>query len=296
MLAADDGHQRIVVFVLVTVVSDIGGYAVGVFLGKHPMAPSLSPKKSWEGFAGSVGHLRRRRSDRRCHSARRAVVAGRRPRCRRGRGRDHRRPHRVEHQARPRHQGHGHAPPRPRRPHGPPRLARRRAPGRLGAAPLVVPLGLTGVGRDRVAPEIDLTSPETHRPAAPLPGQLTFAGAASRQAAAPPRRPHPRGAQRGRRRALGHRRFRRRAALDPLLRAARRPARGDDRPAQGRPRRARRRPPADPAHPGAHPRRPTAARRSSRSGACSTAPSSSRCSCATRAGSRSASPARRAAA
>ncbi len=54
MLAAPDGRQRIVVFVLVTVFSDIGGYAVGVKLGKHPMAPSLSPKKSWEGFAGSV--------------------------------------------------------------------------------------------------------------------------------------------------------------------------------------------------------------------------------------------------
>ncbi len=55
MLAApDDGRQRIVVFVLVTVFSDIGGYAVGVVFGKHPMAPSLSPKKSWEGFAGSL--------------------------------------------------------------------------------------------------------------------------------------------------------------------------------------------------------------------------------------------------
>ncbi|MEO6791783.1 MAG: phosphatidate cytidylyltransferase [Ornithinibacter sp.] len=55
MLAAPDGRQRIVVFILVTVFSDIGGYAVGVVFGKHPMAPSLSPKKSWEGFAGSVG-------------------------------------------------------------------------------------------------------------------------------------------------------------------------------------------------------------------------------------------------
>jgi phosphatidate cytidylyltransferase len=54
MLAAPDGRQRIVVFILVTVFSDIGGYAVGVKFGKHPMAPSLSPKKSWEGFAGSV--------------------------------------------------------------------------------------------------------------------------------------------------------------------------------------------------------------------------------------------------
>jgi phosphatidate cytidylyltransferase len=54
MLAEDDGRQRIIVFLLVTVFSDIGGYAVGVVLGRHPMAPSLSPKKSWEGFAGSA--------------------------------------------------------------------------------------------------------------------------------------------------------------------------------------------------------------------------------------------------
>ena len=41
-------------YVLVTVASDTGGYAVGVLRGRTPMAPSLSPKKSWEGFAGSV--------------------------------------------------------------------------------------------------------------------------------------------------------------------------------------------------------------------------------------------------
>ncbi len=54
MLAEDDGRQRIILFIAVTVFSDIGGYAAGVTLGRHPMAPSLSPKKSWEGFAGSV--------------------------------------------------------------------------------------------------------------------------------------------------------------------------------------------------------------------------------------------------
>ncbi|WP_406830133.1 phosphatidate cytidylyltransferase [Pedococcus sp. KACC 23699] len=54
MLAADDGARRIVLFILVTVLSDVGGYAFGVLFGKHPMAPSVSPKKSWEGFAGSV--------------------------------------------------------------------------------------------------------------------------------------------------------------------------------------------------------------------------------------------------
>lgn len=54
MLAEPDGVGRIFVFLIITVCSDIGGYAVGVLAGKHPMAPSVSPKKSWEGFAGSV--------------------------------------------------------------------------------------------------------------------------------------------------------------------------------------------------------------------------------------------------
>ncbi len=54
LVHADDGPERIVTFVLVTVASDIGGYAVGVVFGKHPMAPSVSPKKSWEGFGGSA--------------------------------------------------------------------------------------------------------------------------------------------------------------------------------------------------------------------------------------------------
>ncbi|MBE7323349.1 phosphatidate cytidylyltransferase [Nocardioides sp. Y6] len=50
----DDGVKGIVVFVLVTVASDTGGYIAGVLFGKHPMAPVISPKKSWEGFAGSA--------------------------------------------------------------------------------------------------------------------------------------------------------------------------------------------------------------------------------------------------
>jgi phosphatidate cytidylyltransferase len=53
-LDADNGAQRIVVFILLTVSNDIGGYAAGVLFGKHPIAPQISPKKSWEGFAGSV--------------------------------------------------------------------------------------------------------------------------------------------------------------------------------------------------------------------------------------------------
>ncbi len=44
----------IVFFVVVVVSNDLGGWMAGVVFGKHPMAPKLSPKKSWEGFAGSV--------------------------------------------------------------------------------------------------------------------------------------------------------------------------------------------------------------------------------------------------
>lgn len=54
-LRAEDGAWRIVAFIALTIGSDIGGYAAGVLFGKHPMAPGISPKKSWEGFAGSIG-------------------------------------------------------------------------------------------------------------------------------------------------------------------------------------------------------------------------------------------------
>jgi phosphatidate cytidylyltransferase len=54
LLSEDRGELAIVTFILVTIASDIGGYIVGVLIGKHPMAPVISPKKSWEGFAGSA--------------------------------------------------------------------------------------------------------------------------------------------------------------------------------------------------------------------------------------------------
>jgi len=50
----DDGARRVIVTLAAVVLSDTGGYAAGVFLGKHAMAPTISPKKSWEGFAGSL--------------------------------------------------------------------------------------------------------------------------------------------------------------------------------------------------------------------------------------------------
>ncbi len=44
----------IIVWIVLTICNDIGGYAAGVLKGKHPMAPAVSPAKTWEGFAGSV--------------------------------------------------------------------------------------------------------------------------------------------------------------------------------------------------------------------------------------------------
>jgi phosphatidate cytidylyltransferase len=50
----DAGVKGVFTFIAVTVASDIGGYCAGVLFGRHPMAPVISPKKSWEGFAGSA--------------------------------------------------------------------------------------------------------------------------------------------------------------------------------------------------------------------------------------------------
>ena len=54
LIYPDDGAGRVFCLMLGVVVSDIGGYAAGVLFGKHPMAPAISPKKSWEGLAGSL--------------------------------------------------------------------------------------------------------------------------------------------------------------------------------------------------------------------------------------------------
>jgi len=54
MLAAPDGPARVMLFILLVVASDTGGFVVGTLIGKHPLAPSVSPKKSWEGLIGSI--------------------------------------------------------------------------------------------------------------------------------------------------------------------------------------------------------------------------------------------------
>lgn len=49
-----DGAGRVFCLMVTVVASDTGGYAVGALFGKHPMVPAISPKKSWEGLAGSL--------------------------------------------------------------------------------------------------------------------------------------------------------------------------------------------------------------------------------------------------
>lgn len=54
MLSADDGPRRVLVFLLLTVVSDTGAYAVGWRFGRHKLAPRISPGKTREGLLGAI--------------------------------------------------------------------------------------------------------------------------------------------------------------------------------------------------------------------------------------------------
>ncbi len=52
--AHPEGAWLIAVLIAMPAASDTGGWLFGAFLGKHPMSPKISPKKSWEGFVGSL--------------------------------------------------------------------------------------------------------------------------------------------------------------------------------------------------------------------------------------------------
>lgn len=49
-----NGFERVMTFVVLVSCNDTFGYIVGVLIGKHPLAPKISPKKSWEGLGGSL--------------------------------------------------------------------------------------------------------------------------------------------------------------------------------------------------------------------------------------------------
>lgn len=54
ILDSPGAQAGVITWVLLCVANDTGGWAFGIMWGKHPMAPRISPKKSWEGFAGSL--------------------------------------------------------------------------------------------------------------------------------------------------------------------------------------------------------------------------------------------------
>lgn len=54
LVALPGGQWWTLAFIIVVVSVDTGAYASGLLFGKHPMAPTISPKKTWEGFAGAA--------------------------------------------------------------------------------------------------------------------------------------------------------------------------------------------------------------------------------------------------
>nr|WP_274638231.1 phosphatidate cytidylyltransferase [Microbacterium bovistercoris] len=54
LLRQDAGEWWVLAFIVLAVAADTGAYATGLAFGRHPMAPRISPKKTWEGFGGAV--------------------------------------------------------------------------------------------------------------------------------------------------------------------------------------------------------------------------------------------------
>jgi len=54
LTASEGGEFWTLAFLIVVVSTDVGAYAFGVLFGKHPMAPNISPKKTWEGLGGAA--------------------------------------------------------------------------------------------------------------------------------------------------------------------------------------------------------------------------------------------------
>ncbi|BDI21924.1 phosphatidate cytidylyltransferase [Herbiconiux sp. L3-i23] len=54
LLSHEGGEWWVLTFLVIVVSTDVGAYATGLTFGRHPMAPRISPKKTWEGFAGAA--------------------------------------------------------------------------------------------------------------------------------------------------------------------------------------------------------------------------------------------------
>lgn len=54
LLRQEQGEYWVLAMIVAAVAADTGAYASGLAFGSHPMAPRISPKKTWEGFAGGA--------------------------------------------------------------------------------------------------------------------------------------------------------------------------------------------------------------------------------------------------
>lgn len=54
LTGSNGGEWWTLASIVIVVVTDIGAYATGLLFGKHKLAPTISPGKTWEGFAGSI--------------------------------------------------------------------------------------------------------------------------------------------------------------------------------------------------------------------------------------------------
>ena len=50
----EDGRAWLFYALLMTFAADTGAFFVGKLVGRHRMAPTVSPGKTWEGFAGGL--------------------------------------------------------------------------------------------------------------------------------------------------------------------------------------------------------------------------------------------------
>ncbi|KFF59265.1 phosphatidate cytidylyltransferase [Cryobacterium sp. MLB-32] len=54
LVALPGGQWWTLAFLLLVIIADTGAYVSGLNFGKHPLAPTISPKKTWEGFLGAA--------------------------------------------------------------------------------------------------------------------------------------------------------------------------------------------------------------------------------------------------
>lgn len=54
LMTAPAGQLRVLTVIVIVIAADTGAYAVGSLLGRHKLAPEISPGKTWEGLAGGV--------------------------------------------------------------------------------------------------------------------------------------------------------------------------------------------------------------------------------------------------